>query len=194
MAMISSIQYALAPYITSDFSQHGLLSVINVASRVIAGVAVLAIAKIIDIRGRLEGFIGAIFLIEIGMIIKAVSRNVETYAAGEVFFWLGQSAVNFTLDVFVADITTLRNRMIMFTLNSTPFIITSFAGGPIATLFLEKSHFRWAFGSFCFILIGFSLPVIFIMWKYQRKAEKIAFYFAVCIYHTYSRSHYAFQN
>ncbi|KAH8898009.1 major facilitator superfamily transporter [Thozetella sp. PMI_491] len=173
MAMISNIQYALAPYITSSFSQHGLLSTINIASRVIAGVAVLAIAKLIDIRGRLEGFVGAIFLIIIGMIIKAVSQNVETYAAGEVFFWLGQSAVNFTLDVFVADITTLRNRMIIFTLNSTPFIITTFAGPPIAELFYYKSHFRWAFGSFCFILAGFSLPVIGIMWFYQRKAEKL---------------------
>lgn len=175
MALISSIQYALAPYITSEFAMHGLLSAINIASRIIAGVSVLAIAKLIDIRGRLEGFIGAIFLIEIGMIIKAVSQNVETYAAGEVFFWLGQAAVNFVLDVFIADITTLRNRMILFTLNSTPFIITTFAGGPIAELFYTKSHFRWAFGAFCFILIGFSLPVIFIMWKYQRKAEKLGF-------------------
>lgn len=79
--MLGAVEGALYPYVTSSFGQHGLLATINIAARVIGGVVPLSIGKIIDIRGRLEGFLGALLLITIGMIMKATCKNVETYAA-----------------------------------------------------------------------------------------------------------------
>jgi MFS family permease len=173
MAMLGSVTDALSPYVTSSFSQHGLLSTVNIAARIIAGVLTLTIAKLIDIRGRMEGLIGAVFLVVIGMIMKATSQNVETYAAAQTFYWVGNISINFVMDVFVADITTLRNRMIMFTLNSTPFLVTTFAGPRIAELFYYNASFRWAFGGFAIILIAFALPVVGILWYHEQKAKKL---------------------
>lgn len=173
VALLGSVQGALTPYVTSSFSKHGLLAVISIASRIIGGVIVLAIGKTIDIRGRMEGFLGSLFLITIGMITMAVCRNVETYAAAQTFYWVGHVALGYIIDVFVADITTLRNRMIIFTLNSTPSIITTFAGPRIAELFYENLNFRWAFGALTIVLIGVSLPVIAILFIFERKAKKM---------------------
>lgn len=171
-AMLGSVEGALSPYITSSFSSHGLLAVISIAARIIGGVVTLSVGKIIDIRGRMEGFIGALALICIGMIMKATCQNVETYAAAQVFYWVGNVSLSFIIDVFVADITTLKNRMIIFTLNSTPNLATTFAGPKIAELFYYKASFRWAFGAFIIILIVTSLPVLGILFYHERKAKK----------------------
>lgn len=169
--MLSAVGDALSPYITSSFSKHGLLANLNIPSRIIGGVVLLPVSKIIDYRGRTEGFVGAVILIVVGMVMKAACQNVETYAAAQVFYWVGKAALNFVLDVFVADITTLRNRMIMFTINGTPTLITTFAGPKIAELFYERSNFRWAFGAWSIILIGSSLPVFAILFIHERKAR-----------------------
>lgn len=172
-ALLSSIDSSLSPYVTSSFSRHGLLAVINIAARVIGGVVTLSLGKIIDIRGRMEGFVGSLLLITVGMIMKATCQNVETYAAAQVFAWVGNVALGFVIDVFVADITTLKNRMFIFALNSTPNLATTFAGPRIAELFYTKVNFRWAFGAFTIILLAVSLPVVAILFYHERKAKKL---------------------
>ncbi|KAI1081875.1 siderophore iron transporter mirB [Whalleya microplaca] len=172
-ALLASIDTALSPYVTSSFSKHGLLAVINIAARVIGGVVTLSLGKLIDIRGRMEGFVGSLLLITVGMIMKATCQNVETYAAAQVFTWVGKVALAFVINVFVADITTLKNRMFIFALNSTPNIATTFAGPKIAELFYKEVNFRWAFGAFTIILDVVSLPVVAILWYHERKAKKL---------------------
>ncbi|OTA86125.1 hypothetical protein M434DRAFT_82353 [Hypoxylon sp. CO27-5] len=172
-ALLASIDTSLSPYVTSSFSKHGLLAVINIAARIIGGVVPLSLGKIIDIRGRMEGFVGSLLLITVGMIMKATCQNVETYAAAQVFTWVGKVALGFIINVFVADITTLKNRMIIFAINSTPNLATTFAGPKIAELFYKKVNFRWAFGAFTIILIVVSLPVIAILYHHERRAKKL---------------------
>lgn len=172
-ALLSSIDTALAPYFTSSFSKHGLLAVINIAARVIGGVVTLSLGKIIDIRGRMEGFVGSLLLITVGMIMKTTAHNVETYAAAQVFTWVGSVALGFIIDVFVADITTLKNRMLIFALNATPNIATTFAGPAIAEIFYKKLDFRWALGAFTIILVVVSLPVVAILYFYEQKAKRL---------------------
>lgn len=92
-----------------------------------------------------------------------------------MLYWVGNAALSFVISVFVADITTLRNRMIIFTLNSTPNLCTTFAGPAIAELFYTQVNFRWAFGAFTIILLVFSLPVIAILWVHENKAKKMGF-------------------
>lgn len=49
----------------------------------------------------------------------AVSRNVETYAAAQVFWSVGGGAIGYIHTVLISDTTSLRNRMIIYTINST---------------------------------------------------------------------------
>ncbi|KAI1390462.1 MFS general substrate transporter [Hypoxylon trugodes] len=172
-ALLSSIDTALSPYVTSSFSKHGLLAVINIAARVIGGVVTLSLGKLIDIRGRAEGFVGSLLLITVGMIMKATCQNVETYAAAQVFTWVGKVALGFIINVFVADITTLKNRMFIFALNSTPNLATTFAGPKIAELFYQRVNFRWAFGAFTIILLVVCLPVVAILYYHEKKAKQL---------------------
>ncbi|TDZ67615.1 MFS siderochrome iron transporter 1 [Colletotrichum trifolii] len=171
--LLQSVQGTLTPYITSAFGQHGLLATTSIISTILGGVSKLTIAKIIDIRGRAEGFVWMVLLVTIGMIMKATCQNVETYAAAHTLFWVGHLGLQYIISVVLADMTSLRNRMIMFGVNSTPTIATTFAGPKIAQLFYDNINFRWAFGAFSIILIGFCLPVAVIFYRSEVKAKKI---------------------
>lgn len=66
MSMLSMTYTNLTPYVTSDFSKHGLLTATNVVSSIVGGVCRLPIAKIIDIWGRVEGFMLMVLIMVIG--------------------------------------------------------------------------------------------------------------------------------
>ncbi|KAL1869504.1 hypothetical protein Plec18167_007802 [Paecilomyces lecythidis] len=175
-AMQQSVQQNLTPYITSSFSAHGLLATTNIVSTIIGGVSKLTIAKIIDIWGRVEGFCFMLLLITVGLIMKAVCQNVETYAAAQTLYWVGHLGLLYIVDVVVADMTTLKNRMIIFGINATPTIATVFAGSKIAQLYYDHLNFRWAFGSWAIILVGICIPIIGIVVYHEKKAKKFGLY------------------
>jgi MFS family permease len=168
--LLQSVQSNLIPYVTSSFAQHGLLATTGIVAAVLGGVSKLAIAKIIDIWGRVEGLAAMLFLIVIGMIMKATCQNVEMYAAAHTLYWVGHLGLTYIIDVVLADMTTLKNRAIMFGVNAFPTVATTFAGPAIAELFYQKVNFRWAFGAFCIILVVFCAPVGVIFFANRRKS------------------------
>lgn len=170
--ILVAVQDSLNPYITSNFHQHGLLATVGIVSTIISGCSRLTLAKIIDIWGRVVGFNFMLVLVLVGLVMKATARNMPTYVGANVLYWTGHIGMMYVIDVMLADMTTLRNRMVMFGLNGTPTIASTFAGPRIADLFYTNLDFRWAFGAFAIILVGVCLPVSVIMLFMQRKAVK----------------------
>ncbi|KAI0184895.1 siderochrome-iron transporter MirB [Xylaria flabelliformis] len=171
-ALTQSVGDSLAPYLTSSFGRHGLLTTASLVARIIGGVVALTIAKIIDIWGRCEGFILMVVITVIGQILKAVSHDIETYATGYTLYWVGHIGMNYVITIMLADMTTLKNRLIMFGLQNTPGIATVFAGSRIADLFYHQAHLRWAYGAFAILLVAFAIPVCVVFIWCQRKAFK----------------------
>lgn len=112
-------------------------------------------------------------LCTLGLVLMAICKNVETYAAAQVFYWVGYNGMGYVINIFLADTTSLRNRMIMFGLNSTPFVVTVFAGPHIAQLFHNNSNFRWAFACFSVIVPIMSAPVVGVFAYSNYKAKKL---------------------
>ncbi|KAI2780224.1 MFS general substrate transporter [Daldinia loculata] len=174
--LLQSVQSNLVPFVTSAFNKHGLLATTGIVATIIGGVCKLTIAKVIDIWGRCEGFVVMVVLVVIGMIMKATCVNVEMYAAAHTLYWVGHLGMQYIIDIILADTTTLKNRIIMYGINATPTIATTFAGPKIADLFYTYVDFRWAFGAFSIILVVFCLPVAIIFILSKRKAVKLGVY------------------
>ncbi|KAF6807414.1 siderophore iron transporter mirb [Colletotrichum sojae] len=170
--LLQSVQGNLNPFITSSFQRHGLLSIVSIFANTLSGCCQIPIAKVMDIFGRTEAFLMMILCSLVGVIMKAVCKNMETYVAGHTIYYVGHFGMMFVIDIMLADMTTLKNRMIMFGINGTPNVIVVFAGPKIAELFQTSSNFRWAFGAFGIILAGVCLPSALLMFFMQRKAEK----------------------
>jgi MFS family permease len=105
-------------------------------STALAGCIPLATSKFIDVFGRVEGFFLMLLIVLVGMALKAACKNMETYIAGHVLYWAGHIGVLYVTDVMAADITSLKNRMIIFTINGTPRIASTFAGPAIGDIFI----------------------------------------------------------
>lgn len=87
--MHSSMSFTLSAYVTSSFREHGLTATTNVFASLIGGLFRLPLAKILDIWGRPQGFTLVTFFLVIGLVMMAACQNVETYAAAQVFYWIG---------------------------------------------------------------------------------------------------------
>ncbi|GME47674.1 siderophore iron transporter mirb [Neofusicoccum parvum] len=160
----------LTNYVTSDFSEHALVSTISVSTSLVAGVARVPVAKLIDIWGRGEGYVTMVACTTLGLILMAACNNVPTYAVAQVFYWLGFDGAGYVLQVFLADTTSLRNRALAFSLSTTPYILTTFAGPAVAQWFQDNSSWRWAYIIFAIITPLVSLPIIYLLFYTKRIA------------------------
>lgn len=160
-------------FVTSTFALAPLTATTGIISSIIGGLTRLPIAKILDVWGRPQGFALMVFCLTLGLIIMAACNNVETYAAGQVFYWVGVDGIMYVLSVFIADTTLLKNRGLMLAFANTPYIFTTFAGGPAAKSFINGAGWRWGYGTFAIIFPVICLPIIGIFFMNKKKAQNM---------------------
>ena len=80
----SSLTANLSAYITSDFSEHSLLSVIAVVTSVMGAACLMPIAKVLNLWDRITGFIIMLVIAIMGLIMMAGCNNIATYCAAQV--------------------------------------------------------------------------------------------------------------
>lgn len=81
--------------------------------------------------------------------------------------------MTYTLGIFIADTSKLRNRSFMFAYASSPYLATTWVGGPIANAFLKGPGWRWAFGAWSIITPVVTLPLFVVFYINYGKAEKM---------------------
>ncbi|OLN94161.1 Siderophore iron transporter mirB 8 [Colletotrichum chlorophyti] len=170
------ISSSLLAYVVSDFGFHGLMAATGIISNIVAGVSKLPLARIIDVIGRTTGLCIMLVCVVISLILMAVCQNVETYAAAQTFFWTGMNGIGYVLNIFMADTSTMKNRMILFGFTSTPYISNTFAGPAAAQSFLETSTWRWGYGAFTIIIPAVCAPLIVIFTVQMRRAVQQGLY------------------
>lgn len=92
--MQQTVTGSLTPYVTSAFKEHSLTATTSIMSSLIGGIFQLPLAKILNIWGRPQGFALMVFILSMGLIMMAACKNVQTYAAAQVFYWVGYVPFN----------------------------------------------------------------------------------------------------
>ncbi|KAG9567106.1 hypothetical protein KCU71_g3388, partial [Aureobasidium melanogenum] len=64
---------------------------------------------------------------------ERTKNNVTIYCAAQVFYQLGYSAMDFTITIFVADTSSLRNRAWWIAYTASPWLINTWCYGPDST-------------------------------------------------------------
>lgn len=172
-AFQSSITGNLTPYVTSEFEQHSLLTVINIVSNSMAAAVYIPMAKLLDLWGRAEGFCVMVSFATLGLILMAVCQDLYTYCAAQVFYTVGFGGMIYCIDVITADISSLKNRGLAFAFTSSPYIITAFAGPKSAEGFYNNvKNWRWGFGAFAIIVPVVASPLFLILQMNLKKARR----------------------
>lgn len=81
--------------------------------------------------------------------------------------------VSYCLTVFISDTTSLKNRSLMLSFATSPFIFTTWAGGPISERVLAGPGWRWGFGIWTIVTPVVVLPLCMVFFWNQRKAQKM---------------------
>lgn len=139
---------------------------------VIAAAAQPTAAKIADVFGRLELIYVSITFYVVGTIIEASSHSVSTFCAGAVIYQIGLTIVTFLVEVIVADISSLRSRLLWSYIAATPFIINTWVSGNIAQSVLETTTWRWVVWMWAIIYPVLSMPLVISLVVAARRAAK----------------------
>lgn len=86
--------YTYSNYATSNFSKLSALGTLNTATTIIFAVVKPPIAKLSNVIGRGQTFCGTICCYLLAYILMASSKAFGSYAAGLVFYNIGQSGTN----------------------------------------------------------------------------------------------------
>lgn len=97
---------------TNSYSHHSLLSIIQAINAAISVAAQIVFARLSDYCGRLHLFVVASVLYVAGTIIESQAYNVQTYAAGAIFYNTGYVGVLLTMMLIMPDFSSLRWRLL----------------------------------------------------------------------------------
>ncbi|KAH6651444.1 siderophore iron transporter-like protein [Truncatella angustata] len=173
-AFASGVAGTLTTYAVSDFQMHSLVSTTSILAGLIPGLTKLAYAKYIDNFGRPQGFLLAVLFQTLGLVMFAGCNNVTTYCAAAVFYYTGYSWLDFTITIFVADTSKLKNRAFMIAYVSSPWLITTWIYGLACEDIVADGGigWRWGFGIMAIIVPLVCAPLWFLFFFNQQKAIK----------------------
>ncbi|EEP77330.1 hypothetical protein UREG_02179 [Uncinocarpus reesii 1704] len=157
-----TIRYTYQPYATASYQSHSLLATVNVLRSVIAAAAQPTAAKIADVFGRVEVIFVTVIFYVVGTIVEACSTNVQSFAAGAVLYQIGYTGILLLVEVLIADVTSLRARLLFSYIPATPFIINTWVSGDITSAVLGKTTWNWA----C------TIPLLLSLYNVHRRAKK----------------------
>ena len=150
----------------------GLTSVI---ASLISALVKFPYAKLMDIWGRPQAFGVGVGFLTLGLVMMAACKNVQTYCAAQVFYQTGFSMIDFSMTIFIADTTALKNRAFWIAYAASPYLITPWIYGYAADQIVAPGGigYRWGFGVFAIIMPIVSAPLWGLWYYTQKKAEKM---------------------
>jgi MFS family permease len=176
MALQSGLSSNVMTAAYANFKDAPQVSTANILYSIIGGVLKLPIARTLNLWGRAEGLLVFIGVYTLGLIILASCNGPDSFAAGNVLFWVGYQSVYYILDVFIADTSGLKNRAFAFAFASTPFICTAFTAPLAGQSFVRHAGWRWGYGAFAIVIPVAISPLAIVFKAYERKAVKMGLY------------------
>ncbi|CAG8001425.1 unnamed protein product [Penicillium salamii] len=171
----SGLLGSLSPYIYSSFQLHSLTGLTTVIASLVSALIKFPYAKLMDIWGRPQAFALGVGFLTLGLVMMAACKNVQTYCAAQVFYQTGFSMIDFSMTIFIADTTALKNRAFWIAYAASPYLITPWIYGYAADEILAPGGigYRWGFGVFAIIMPVVSAPLWGLWYYIQKKAEKM---------------------
>ncbi|CAI4039341.1 hypothetical protein SMKI_08G0040 [Saccharomyces mikatae IFO 1815] len=167
-----NIRYIYTGYATSSYSEHSLLSTINVINAVVSAASQIIYARLSDVFGRLYLFISAVILYVVGTIIQSQAYDVQRYAAGAIFYNAGYVGVILILLIILSDFSSLKWRLLYQFAPTWPFIINTWIAGNITSRANPVVNWSWDVGMWAFIFPLSCIPIVLCMLHMQWRAKK----------------------
>lgn len=167
-----TVRYTFQTYATNSYSQHSLLSTINVIKAVVAAAAQPTYARLSDRFGRLELTILSIIFYAIGTVIQSQAYDIYRFAGGSVLYQVGYSGIIIMLQIVLADFSNLNWRLVASMVPALPFIINTWVAGDVASSMLAQHSWNYCIGVWAFIFPLSCVPFLACLVHMLLKARK----------------------
>ncbi|KAJ5110982.1 major facilitator superfamily domain-containing protein [Penicillium argentinense] len=125
--------------------------------------------------GRGQTYMMTISFYVLSYILMASAKTINTYAAGYIFYVMGQSGTNIMNDIIISDISNARWRGFAIGVSFTPYLVTPWIAGFIADSVVSGIGWRWGIGMFAILMPFGASFIITTLLYYQIRAKKIGF-------------------
>ncbi|KAH7029908.1 siderochrome-iron transporter [Microdochium trichocladiopsis] len=174
LVLDNSTVYTYGNYATSDFDSLSLLGTLSTANTIIFAVCKPPLAKLSDAIGRGQVLTLCVACYLLSYILKTTATSIGAYAAGGIFYAIGQSGTNVMTNVLISDITTFRHRGFAIGISYFPFLISPWVAALIVDSVVKEGGIGWRWG---IGMLGFLMPfgasfIIITLFYYERKAKK----------------------
>ncbi|RMZ84216.1 hypothetical protein DV738_g643, partial [Chaetothyriales sp. CBS 135597] len=166
------LRTAFITYAVVEFQDHSLIATITVVRGVMAAAVQPTVAKFADAFGRVELFSFGVLVYTLGAIVSAASANIQTLAAGAVLSQVGYSIFVLTLDIIIADLTSMKTRLFFAYIPNLSFLISPWIAGDVTAAILKATTWSWGIGIFAILVPVFAIPMAIILWLLGRNAKK----------------------
>ncbi|KAJ5183409.1 siderochrome-iron transporter [Penicillium capsulatum] len=160
-------------YSTSSFNALAKLATLNTAESVLFAVFKPPVAKLSNVMGRGETYMMTVCLYVLSYILMASASTINTYAAGYIFYVMGQSGTNIMNDIVLSDISNARWRGFAIGISFTPYLFTPWVSGLIAESVMGGIGWRWGIGMFAILMPFGASFIITTLLYYQTRTKKM---------------------
>ncbi|QLG74690.1 hypothetical protein HG535_0H00150 [Zygotorulaspora mrakii] len=185
----SSIRSVYMTYAMNSYSTHSLISTVSVITLMISAVAQVFFAGLSDVFGRLSLFLVSIVLYIVGTVIQSQAYDVQRYAAGCVFYYVGLVGSMLQVVLILSDNSSLKWRLLYTLIPSMPAIITTWVSGTVVTAANPLENWSWNIAMWAFIFPLCCLPLIGCMIHMRLKVRNDPEWKALLNEKSYYQSH-----
>lgn len=168
----SVVRSIYTSYATNSYSEHSLLSTIQVINAVVGVAAQIVFARLSDYFGRLYLFVASTLLYVIGTLIQCQAHDIRVYAVGAIFYNAGYVGVFLIQLLIVSDFSTLKWRLLYQFVPTWPFLIITWISGNIVATANPIERWSWDIGMWAFIFPLSALPFISLLTFMRYRAGK----------------------
>lgn len=165
-----SIRSTFQGYATSSYAQHSLISTVNCIRGVVAAAGQIFFLRLSDVFGRVTMLIVAILFYVVGTIIESQLYDVQRFAAGAIFYQIGYTGVILILEVILADLSNLNERVLVSFIPALPFIINTWISGDVTAAVNQR--WSWGIGMWAFIFPLACIPLLICLFHMIYLAHK----------------------
>ncbi|CAE6422239.1 unnamed protein product [Rhizoctonia solani] len=164
-------RYTYQTFATDGYAQHSLLGTFNTVRAICAAAIQPPYARVADRFGRLELILFATAFYVFGTVLVAASNGVQMFVTGQLFYQIGYTGLMLLIEVLIADLTGLKDRVLFSYIPALPFIINTWVSGDLASAVLLHAGWRWGIGMWCIILPVCAVPVAGSVIYARRRAK-----------------------
>ncbi|KAL5427362.1 hypothetical protein PMIN04_001376 [Paraphaeosphaeria minitans] len=159
--------------IATNYQKSGMLGALNTVPTLVAAAMTPLVSKSADVYGRPETLITSIMFYILGTVLQATATTIQIFLGGTIIWAIGFLGVISMFEIIIADLTSMRLRVVVFYLPALPYLVTTWFSAALRNALVETCpSVHWRFAWSAIMYFACSVPLVIGLLTIERNAKK----------------------